>query len=129
MDETVDNDYEQLLLLKGMTAVTGILHEAQVMQLKYWPLMLTHAIKADFSYNFDNKEVIFNLAETEGRTPKDFKKKLGLLAKYTKTLLGDDYRIAVKLNNKEIYSNKGVKNARREKPVKSRSIRSRKGKL
>jgi len=104
-------DWGQLLLLRNITCRTGALHEAQVVQLKYYPLITTHATKASFSYNFDDKILIYNLLETKGRKPKDFKKNLKDLTTFTHNLLGEEYTVIIKLKNKIISKILGNKDA------------------
>lgn len=107
---SLDPDLEQLLLLKELTKTTGMLHEAQVLQLKIYPLVLTHAIRSEFQFDFNSKEVIFNLLETKGKAPKGLKERLELLVNYVHTLLGSEYKVIVKFKNRKIFSRNGIKN-------------------
>ncbi len=104
MAKELDPDAEQIMVMKAVTAQTGVLHEGQVLQLKYLPLILTHASKATCTVDIEKKKVIFNLTETSGSKPKDFNKRLVLLSQYTKNLLGDNFGIQILLKNKEVYS-------------------------
>lgn len=106
----LEPDLEQLLLLKELTKTTGMLHEAQVLQLKLYPLVLTHAIRSEFQFNFDSKEVIFNLLETKGKAPKGLRTRLKLLVNYVHTLLGSEYKVTIKFKNRKILSRNGIKN-------------------
>ena len=99
-------EYEQLMSLKVLTRETGILHDAQVFQLKLWPLVMTHAIKSEFTADFDFKDLIFNL-ETQGKAPTKFTKRLRLLCTYTQNLLGDDWSVTVKVKGKPVFTLKG----------------------
>ncbi len=110
----MDGDLEQLMVLREMTRTTGILHEAQVLQLKYYPLILTHATRSEFHYDFENAIVIFNLKETKGSKPKQWTKRMETLAEYTQTLLGKEYTIQVKLKGELQFVSKGDINVRRE---------------
>jgi hypothetical protein len=100
-------EYEQLMALKALTKETGVLHDAQVFQLKLWPLVMTHATKSEFTVDFDFKDIIFNITETKGKVPTQFTKRLKLLCKYTQNLLGEDWTVTVKLKNKPRYTLKG----------------------
>jgi hypothetical protein len=92
----MDDDYLQLMKLKLVTQVTGALHEAQKLQLQYWPLIvLPHVKKTTFKFSFDNKELIFLIEDTHGRKPKDLRKRLKILVKMTKDLLGEEYTVKV----------------------------------
>lgn len=101
MDETLNDTYQQVLLLKDITRKTGCLHDTQILQMKIWPLVLTHATKTAFSFNSNKKIVIYNLREFKGKKPKDFNKRLSLLRKYTKDLLGEEYQVKIKCFTKE----------------------------
>jgi hypothetical protein len=94
----MDQDLEQLMLLRETFKRTGLLHEAQVLQLKYAPLIMTHATKAEFSLDFENKTLIYKLLEYKGKRPIDLDKRCELLVRYTKQLLGDDFVVFVKMN-------------------------------
>jgi hypothetical protein len=104
------NEIEQLVQLKFLTRVTGILHEAQVYQLKMWPLMLTHAMKSDVVFDYEGSIVIFNLLKTEGNPPENIESRFLELARYTKFLLGDEYSVVVKDNGKQIFRENGLDN-------------------
>lgn len=103
----MDADLEQLMTLREMTRKTGLLHDAQVFQLKMYPLALTNATKVSIEYDYDKKNVIFNIIETQGRAPKEIKKKLDLICQWTKTLLGEEYSVKIKTKNKVLYGRSG----------------------
>ncbi len=100
-------DFKQLMELKSLTKQTKALHDAQVHQLKMWPLIMTHAIRTEISVDFDLKDIIFNILETKGKKPPKFAKRLQLLGHYAKTLLGEEYSVTVKLKGKRIYRTAG----------------------
>lgn len=103
-EQTDDQLLEQLMKLKALTKETGMLHDAQVFQLKMYPLVLTHAVKSEITFKYQDEEVIFNITETKGKKPKDIDKRLKLLEQYTQTLLGDNYKVKVKIKRKVIFS-------------------------
>lgn len=109
------NDLEQLMLLKQMTAMTGLLHDAQSLQLKYYPLILTHCIKCEFVFNFDNKSLSYKLLKFNGNPPKDIKKRFNLLKSWVKTLLGDEYIVTIE----------GYQEVERAVPERGRSVSKR----
>lgn len=91
---------EQLLLLRGMTKATGALHEAQVLQLKMYPLvMLSNSVSSEFTFDWEKRTVEFAI-KTKGKQDKDFDKRMEYLDKSVKMLLGDEYLVTVKLNDK-----------------------------
>lgn len=125
MDEVTPPEADgmsQLMVLKGLTKTTGGLHEAQVLQLKYMPLIATHATKSEFTYNYDNKEIIFNLTEVKGPKPRDFKKRLQILSNNVKFLIGEEYRVVIKLKGKIVHSKKGK--TKNDAPKSTRSNRA-----
>jgi hypothetical protein len=101
---------EQLMLLRAVTARTGILHEAQVRQLKLWPLLVFQESKsATCKPNVEKKSIVFDV--TNG--PKPFKPGRNerriepreapvMLSNWVKQLLGEDWAVTinVKTNGK-----------------------------
>jgi hypothetical protein len=117
--EEKDDDLEQLMLLRDLTNRTGVLIEAQCLQLKYYPLIMTHAIESSFEFDFDKSKIIFNLTKTKGKEPRNIKKRLDVLAKCTKMLLGDEYTVVVKLKDTEIYRSLGELNVKKSRKNKT----------
>jgi hypothetical protein len=105
---------EQLILLRDLTAKTGILHEAQVQQLRLWPLMLTHATKVDLFFNPSEKIIIFELGQAKGPKPKDLKKNIHILSSWTKFLLGEHYKVSVLLDGKHLLKASNVRRKRKQ---------------
>lgn len=96
--------WETLYKLREFTRTTGGLHELQVMQLKCWPLVITNATDSTCEFGYDTKTVIFKLSKLKGKKPKDFKKRLKMLAKATQELLGGEYEVLILSDKgKELY--------------------------
>lgn len=111
-----DGDTEQLMLLRAMTRETGILHDAQVFQLKIWS-------KAAFSLAFEEglQDVEFAVGihddsktkeklrlvefrvKATGKPRPPTKPLLEVLAKSVRGLLGDEYTVVAKLNGAAIF--------------------------
>lgn len=92
---------EQLILLREWTAKMGVLHDAQVLQIKMWPLTLfTHAKKCEEQVNIEGKELNYVIVQTKGAAPKDIKKRYEALIDWTKWLLGKDWTVRIKLRDK-----------------------------
>lgn len=108
MDDSVklDPELEQLMRLKELSRNSGALHELQVLQLKYLPLITTHATSSEFIFKHDSREIIFNIKETQGKVPNKFKKRLKVLCQYAKNLLGSEYKVVVKLKGTVIFTDK-----------------------
>jgi hypothetical protein len=95
---------EQLLLLRDMTARMGVLHEAQILQLKMWPLFLFDNLKkCEEHVNIENRVIEYHFLQTKGKYPKDKEARLNALMDWTKWLLGHDWMIRVKERGKLIF--------------------------
>ena len=105
MKPTIAVDHEkQLLLLRDLTQRMGIIHDAQQLQLKMWPIVLfTHGQKFEERVNVEEKEVDFVILQTKGKKPIDMDERFKALNDWTKWLLGDDWLIRVKLRDKVLY--------------------------
>jgi hypothetical protein len=105
MKPTIAVDHEkQLILLRDLTARMGVIHEAQQLQLKMWPIVLfTHGQKFEERVDVNGKEVDFIILQTKGKKPDDMDKRFEHLNDWTKWLLGDDWLIRVKLRDKVLY--------------------------
>lgn len=103
----VNPDQEkQLLMLKDLTRRMGVLHEAQVLQLKMWPMTLfTHAKKTEERVNLESKEIDYDILQTKGKKPSDLKERFEALNEWTKWLLGDDWVVRVRERGKLLYRN------------------------
>jgi hypothetical protein len=104
MKPTIEVEHEkQLLLLRDITRRMGVIHEAQQLQLKMWPIVLfTHAKKCETRVNVDAKEVDFVILQTKGAKP-DMEQCFAHLDDWTKWLLGPEWLVRVKLRDKLIY--------------------------
>lgn len=99
-----DEVLEQLMILRGMTKATGALHEAQVLQLKMYPMvMLSNSVSSEFTFDWENRSVEFKV-QTKGKRDKDFDKRMDCLDKSVKTLLGDEYLVVVNINGKKKFT-------------------------
>lgn len=90
---------QQLQMLKEQTRLTGALHEAQVLQLKMWPLVVfQNAISSEFTWDPDKKVVAFKLdLPTSGPIgkPEWWQERTDGLNGWVQTLLGDEWCITV----------------------------------
>ena len=118
--------WKQLLELKAITNDTGTVHEAQVQQLQLWGwLACPHAASFEVAVGLphlggeenekgkivDQKAVEFYRVEyrvaADDLPPKNLKKRLDGLNRSVKSLLGDHFTVAVRINGKTIYVQKG----------------------
>lgn len=97
---------QQLQMLKEQTRLTGALHEAQVLQLKNWPLVVFQdASGSEFTWDPDKKYVAF-VVKIPPRCPSRlrseawWKKRVGALNQWVQELLGDEWYIKVRVGKK-----------------------------
>lgn len=107
------NVKEQLQLLKAQTALTGALHDAQVLQLKMWPLVaFDTATTSEFTWDPEEKLVTFNV-----NFPKKmkfpqldwWKVRVDALQSWVYELLGDNWRIVVNVTGSKSRSFSGTR--------------------
>lgn len=96
---------QQLQMLREMTRMTGALHEAQVLQLKMWPLMLFPWVSikgVEFTWSVEQKVVTYTLSTMPGRkaNEKQLQERTGVLNEWLHELLGDEWRVAVTIKGK-----------------------------
>lgn len=97
---------EQLMLLKGATIRTGAIHEAQVLQLKMWPLLFPNVTTAEVSID-PEKKIVFFKCDSKGLRAS---KKMRLIAEnidsWVKQLLWPETTVVIKINDKQIYDSR-----------------------
>lgn len=101
----LDDSWEQLMLLRGVTGGGEFLHEAQVLQLKIWPLLAAeHASSCRVEVDTIKKVTDFHLKVAKGKkAPLDFKDRLDGLDRSVKAMLGNEWLIRVHVLSKVIY--------------------------
>ncbi len=88
---------EQLVVLRGMTAQTGVLHEAQLFQLRLWPHALFDKI-SNAEIRIDQEKYTIEYVFTwkiKGKKTADFKRRAKYLGKSIHWLLGDHWQVTV----------------------------------
>lgn len=100
---------QQLALLREQTRLTGALHEAQVLQLKMWPLVAFDiAVASQFTWDPDKKVVTFTIDVLKAKPTLDWwKPRVEALNGWVQTLLGDEWCIEVKTSGKSPKSFRG----------------------
>jgi hypothetical protein len=118
-EEDIPEIRKQLLALRAITQTTGALHEAQVVNLKYWiRIAVAHSTSAEIAYFQKERDektglitqepvIEFRVVLGKGKPPKDFKKRLAGLNRSIKDLLGPDFGVRVKSGKTLIYESKG----------------------
>jgi hypothetical protein len=90
---------EQLARLRLMTQMTGGIHEAQLHQLKLWPLVLfpceTHQLGHD-----SETRIVTCVIVPSGELPEDMEKRFKTFETWVHELLGDDWLLILKSKGK-----------------------------
>lgn len=105
---------QQLQMLREMTRLTGALHEAQVLQLKMWPLVLFQWVSptgVEFTWSADQKVVAYTLAVMPGRkvNEKQLQERTAVLNGWLHELLGDEWRVEVTTKGKTAKATHGTR--------------------
>ena len=100
------SDWEQQLAsLRGVTASTGIVHDAQIFQLKmYGATAFLHVGKGNWEaqVDIDTKTIVYKL-KFKGKHPKELPALVAAIDRSIHWLLGDDWAVNIKQNKKIIY--------------------------
>lgn len=70
-DYTIESNFKQLQSLKAMTINLGTIHDAQVLHLKMWPLLIKGVKEIEMSIDTENRMVSYNIKAKKGFDPKD----------------------------------------------------------
>lgn len=117
----------QLILLKGITKLTGALHEAQIEHLKHWPYAVQQTGLKKFEIQVAQEElkVKYDLRVT-GKVDKNVE----LLVPWVKWLLGDEWEVKINVNGQDYFdrNNQDGRKGRSAKrtagvPKRSRKVR------
>ncbi len=93
---SINNTWEQLMQLRGLTSTTGVLHEAQVLQLQMWPrVIIGESTSSEFAFSHEDRIVEFAISIESTAAP-DLKKRLSILDQSVKELLGPEYWVIVR---------------------------------
>lgn len=85
---------KQIFQLRAFTENTGIIHDAQVQQLKAWIMGMYGAKKYEIEIDFEKFVVNFNVYETVGRFLNSETRR-SAMGKYVRFLLGDKWSVSV----------------------------------
>lgn len=97
----IDKEKEKILLLRGLTETTGILHELQINHLKYWWKAAFAKQAGDINIDTNGKVVIFK--KINDKRPKSFQQTAKFLQESVKYLLGERWSIKIKHKNKVLF--------------------------
>lgn len=98
---------EQIGVLRELTRVTQVLHEAQVLQLQIWPRIVLDGVK-DFEIQAvlepGSRSLTFDVRSDASEQPLEVTRmRLDHLSSWVKWLLGDDVRMRCRLNGVLVY--------------------------
>jgi hypothetical protein len=101
---------QQLQMLKAQTRMTGALHEAQVLQLKMWPMVVFDvALSTSFTWDPDEKVVAFKVDMPKGKkTLTWWKPRVEALNSWVQELLGEDWMILVSDGKNKFRGNRKI---------------------
>lgn len=97
---------QQLLLLRDLFRTTGVLHDAQHLQLRYLPrVCISHSTYSEVHIRFTpgaqkSPRVVTVKVQVAGKEPRTLKKSLAKLDQTIKFLLGEDFEVVVEYGNK-----------------------------
>jgi hypothetical protein len=99
MENTSNNEiFQQLMYLRRITEITGVLHEAQIMHLKvYWGLV-TDGTGKEFALDSENKVLEFRLPE-DGVF---LKNQAEWFFESVRTITGPGWKVNIKRGDQEI---------------------------
>lgn len=104
----------QLILLKGITKLTGALHEAQIQHLKHWPYAVQQKGLTGFEINVDQDSlVVLYFLQVKGKASKDISR----LVPWVKWLLGDEWEVKINVNGQD-YLNRNNQDGRKGRSAK-----------
>lgn len=98
------NEWEaQILSLRALTATTGAIHEAQLLQLRMWGGIAFKGLgKWSASPDVSTKTVTYTLDEKK-KLPKGFPKLVAALDRSIHWLLGEDWALTISQSGKLLY--------------------------
>ena len=100
MEKNSDDILQQLVFLRRLTELTGVLHEAQVMHLKVFWGLISEGTGKEFAIDPEKKFLEFRLPLKKGKFLTD---KSDWFLESIKTVLGNGWHISVKKGKKEIF--------------------------
>lgn len=99
---------EQLKYLKGITERLGVLHEAQILQLRNYPLLIPNVLTAETTVDQSNKMVKFKC--TSKKAPFRKTKKVDLAIKnidsWIRWIIWDETVVEIVVDGKDIYDSR-----------------------
>lgn len=90
-----DKTAKKILELQHLTRRTGMLHEAQILNLKMWPRVIVPGCSAsEVRVDMEKCNVDYNLT-VRGKAAKAFKQRLDSLTEATQWMLGAEWQVRI----------------------------------
>jgi hypothetical protein len=98
---------DQLFYLKGLTEQLGVVHEAQLLQIRNYPLLIPNIKKAETELNIDTKTIVYK-CQSEGRFKKTKQTKLAIskIQEWIRYVVWNETIIIIQVDGKEIYDSR-----------------------
>lgn len=94
---------DQLKQLKILTIKTGAIHEAQVLQLKNYPLVIPNISSVKVSIDVENHLIQYDLAFTKKpRKTKKMKQTIDSITRWIQYILWDDAKVVFNNNEQKL---------------------------
>ena len=105
----VKDIWDQLKLLREITESTGVIHDAQVYQLKHWgPLALQHVKEIEIAVKLEDPPCVeFRALGVTMAVPENFNEILQGLDRSVKSLLGRHWKTRVLVDGEAIFEGQG----------------------
>jgi hypothetical protein len=114
MDSSVtQRQLEEMAMLKALTATTGVVHEAQKLQLRMWGAIAFGHTTWEADIDVGGKTVIYKLKKA--KQPKQLVHYIAALDRSIHWLFGDDWGLRVKEGTKALYEGARKTNVNEER--------------
>lgn len=98
---------DQLFHLKAMTERINVVHEAQTLQLRNYPLLIPGVTSAETEVNIEQKIVTFNCkSEKKFRNTKKVQLAIKHILEWTRMVIWTSTTLIIKVNGKEIFDSR-----------------------
>jgi hypothetical protein len=92
---------KQLMTLRAVLAITGVVHEAQMLQLKLWGTLAFGHTTWTAEIDVEGKTVIYDIAKA--KHPKHLAQAVAALDRSVHWMLGDNWGLRVNEGSKRLY--------------------------
>ena len=99
---------QQLMYLKGMTDRIGVLHEAQIVQIRNYPRTIPNIKSAETTIDVDKHIVTYNCESETAQFRRTKKVKIAIenITTWIRTVAWTDSVIEIKVNGKSVYDSR-----------------------